>query len=259
MADLTSENIADKIHKEKCEEWIKVARALKVCLKQALLDILQNKKFEGISKKSQQGSNRLQKFREEKESQLTQIQMNQWECVSHTCSEICHIPCLRVGQSDLRGLNVPTLAVLIQHLTNVTPPKTGWDQTPDESDDSIGACALKAVFLREKILNGPISFKTDEDLKGYWKIADTILKGLQYHDMDVFYYLQDAALDEVEEEQIEILVDKCFTCSFNHPHADLMRCEIEILKNLIKSYSLNEQDIEKRVEKSLHKDDLENQ
>jgi hypothetical protein len=236
----------------KCKEWMKLTRMLKVCLRQALLDVLQDPKIDGLPKDKTALKDVLQEFRFENEHAMLGeiISKDQWDRIYHKCTENCPSPCNTAGESDIRSLNISTLAVLVQYLTETEPPKTGWLKEPAEEDGSKSACVVRANRLREDQFTGAISCKSTDDLQSIWLKTETCLKGLEYGNMDVFYYLKEAAIHELESEQIEALVDKCASYNIRDQESDLIAQEIEVLKNLVKSYSLKDEEIDKLVVKT---------
>eukprot|EP00111_Clytia_hemisphaerica_P016687 TCONS_00049481-protein len=176
------------IDKNKCREWMKIARSVQVCLKQNLIDILHDPEIDGLPKNSKDRDDILNKYRQVNENELKEmIMFGQLDFIS------------KDGQSQIRRLCIPNLVYLINRLTNI-----------DKIDSGKLAGLSSALEIHQDIYNGSITSMGEENFQNLWKRIYDVLIVLGYSEIPVFHYLKEkASLDEIDTEQIEVLDERC--------------------------------------------------
>ena len=209
------------VDENKCQEWMKIARAVQVCLKQNLIDILHDPEINGLPKNPKDRDDVLNKFRQEHEDGLKElILFGQLDFLSKN------------GESQIRRLCIPNLVYLINRLTNII------------NMDS-GKLVSNALAIHQDLYAGSIASMTEENFQSLWQRIHNVLVVLGYSEMPVFHYLKEkASLDEVDTEQIEVLDERCRSLKASDDDIEIKQRELSYLMELVKSYSLKEQHIE---------------
>ena len=237
------------IDESKCDDWMQVARAFQVCVKQSLVDILHN----GLPRNHQE---MLENFREEREEEKADLIMfNQWNMIHHKCIDNCSPQCSDEGKSNIRMMSIPNIITLIEHLTAIEPPSNRWHEAVDihHNDGKNKAdYVLMAKGLYKALHKGSASSKSSQTISGYWQLIYDLLQGLGYSNMNVYQYLKEASMDELETEQIEVLHDKCHLLNIRDDDYDHSQKEIQYLATLVKSYSLRDNEIDKMCSDTGH-------
>lgn len=58
---------------------------------------------------------------------------------------------ISTGKPQSSSFNVSLMVTLLRYLTELQPPKLGWDQFPDESDTSVVADLVRITVYENKV------------------------------------------------------------------------------------------------------------
>ena len=214
--------------KTACQNWMRLSVTNKVCVKEALLDILHDP-VDGISKDKQTFFALLVAFKAKEEKNLKGvIKPFQWQILCHVCDANCSIPCLKNGKTDSNDLDITCIIVLIIHLTKFPPPlgRNGWKiKLPIQGDTSVAAFVVLARDLRNRLSHCSLNnLQTKADFDKEWKQMESILLGIGYKDMAKFRQFELASLDPYLNHQVQTLKDEV---------SNLAQVDINNLKCLI--------------------------
>ena len=209
------------------QNWMRMSVANKICVKEALLDILHDPVI-GVSKNKQSFCTLLVQFKVKEGKFLNGvIKPLQWQILCHVCDANCSTPCPKNGQTDSNNLDITCIIILIRYLTKLPAPNgKGWKQTlPEQGDTSVAAFVLLARDLRNRMSHCSLEdLQTKADFDREWKKIEDILLGLKYKNMVAFHQLETASLDPYLNQQVQSLKDAVM---------DLANVEINNLKLLI--------------------------
>ena len=186
----------------KSEFWIRVNLALEVCVKEALIHILQNIHNDPSYKGLPTDPADLYQYMSRCKGKPTYriLKANQWALL-----------CPANGRSNPREWDITLIVFVIRNETTLKPVH-GWskDKQPQLTDITKGGCVDHAKHLRNDLNHGSVdAISTQPQFDRYWDRIERILTGLGYQNMAKFHELKTASLDKYNGEIF------CLVTTFN--------------------------------------------
>ena len=243
---------------EKCEFWIRVHLALEVCVKEALIDILNNIHNDPSYKALPINPADLFKYLKSclnKKVYQDRLDDNQRALL-----------CPASGLSNPREWDITLIVFVIRNETTLKPLH-GWgnkDRPTPKTDLTKGGCIDHAKHLRNDLNHGSVdAISTQPQFDRYWNRIKRILMGLDYQNMDKFHELKTASLDKYNGEILCLVTNfkkdlntlKC-KASDNTIEIEKLNVKIIMLEQTLKEVTEIKQKVEsnKRENEELRKE-----